>query len=115
MHPILTTLFLSLALLASPALAADPPELPAPGEIFTISIKPHARQLTDFFTPESLAAALPHFKRAHVTPPIGGKIWSQSGVIVTKDKRVLYWRSYRDDLLALETAVEPVYYVIDRP
>ncbi len=108
-----TILVLSLSLLASSALAADPPRLPAPDEIFTISIKPHARQLTAFFTPESLEAALPHFKRAHVTPPIGGKIWSQSGVIVTKDKRVLYWRSYRDDLLALETAVEPVCYVIE--
>ena len=105
-------LILALVLWWSPAAAA--PELPAPEEVFTISIKPHARQLTDFFSPERLLAALPRFKRAYVTPPVGGKIWTQSGVIVLKDKRVLYWKSYREDVLAIETAVEPLYYVIER-
>ncbi len=106
----LVALFATLS--AAPPSAAQ--ELPARDQIFTISIKPHARQLTDFFTPERLKATLPLFKRAYVTPPIGGKIWTQSGVIVLKDERVLYWRSYRDDVLAIETAVAPVYYVIDR-
>jgi len=105
-------LFAILLLAAAPA-TAEAPRLPAPEEVFVVSIKPHARQLTDYFTPESLLAALPRFKRAWMNPPIGGKIWNQSGVIVLKDRRVLYWRSYRDDVLVLETATGPEYFVID--
>ena len=105
------SLLAAIVVLCQTALAQ---ELPDQDQVFTISIKPHAHQLTDFFTPERLKASLPLFKRAYVTPPIGGKIWTQSGVIVLNDKRVLYWKSYRDDVLAIETAVDPVYYVIDR-
>ena len=106
---------LALALLLWPAHAgAEAPKLPAPEDVFVISVKPQARQLASHFTPESLKAALPRFKRAWVDPPIGGKIWQQSGVIVLRDGQVLYWRSYRDDVLVIETAAEPVTYVIAR-
>jgi hypothetical protein len=104
---------LALLLLATAPAAAEAPRLPSPEEVFVVSIKPHARQLTSFFTPESLLAALPRFKRVWVNPPIGGKIWNQSGVIVLNDRRVLYWRSYRDDVLVLETDAGPEYFVID--
>jgi hypothetical protein len=94
-----------------PALAETPP-LPAPGQVFAIAIKPQARQHPDFFTPETLLAALPRMKPAAMMAPIGGKIWVQSGVIVLKDGRVLFWKSYRDDLIAIETAAEPIVYAI---
>lgn len=92
--------------------AAETPPLPAPDQVFAIAIKPHVKQHPDFFTPESLLAALPRMKPAAMTPPIGGKIWVQSGVIVLKDGRVLFWKSYRDDLIAIETAGEPIVYVV---
>lgn len=105
-------LALVAAMLAGPA-AAETPPLPARDQIFTVAIKPHAKQHPDFFTVESLLAALPLLKPAAVMPPIGGKIWTQSGVIVLTDGEVLFWRSYRDDLIAVETAGEPRVYVID--
>ena len=111
----LKTLLLSAAFLvmwAAPTVAETPP-LPAPDRVFAIAIKPQARQHPDFFTPETLRAALPLMKPATVMPPIGGKIWQQSGVIVLTDGEVLFWKSYRDDLIAVETAGAPRIYVID--
>jgi hypothetical protein len=35
-------------------------------------------------------------------------------VIVLKSGEVLFWRSYKDELLLLETGGAPVIYVIDR-
>jgi hypothetical protein len=93
---------------------AETPPLPSPADIFTIAIKPQAKQLTAHFTPASLLAALPDFKPAYMLEPIGGKIWSQSGVIVLKDKTVLFWRSYRDDVIAVETGGKRFLYAIDR-
>ena len=95
-------------------LRAETPPLPAPAEVFTIAIKPQAKQLPEHFTPRSLLAALPRLKPAYMVEPIGGKIWSQSGVIVLKDKSVLFWRSYRDDVIAVETGGAPTIYVLDR-
>lgn len=62
--------------------------------------------------PETLRAALPRVKPAAVMPPIGGKIRQQSGVIVPTDGSVLFWKSYRDDLIAVETAGAPRVYLI---
>ncbi len=92
-------------LLAMPVcgpLPAATPALPTPDEVFAIAVRPHAHQLTDYFTPESLRRALPHLKPVYVDVPIGGKIWWQSGVIVLKNGEVLFWRTYRDDILAIE-------------
>lgn len=102
-----------LLLLAGAPAQAETQPLPRPDDVFAIAIKPQARQLEAPFTPESLLAALPHFKPAYVVEPIGGKIWKQSGVIVLKDGRVLFWRSFRDDILAIETAVAPIIYVLE--
>ena len=66
------------------------------------------------FTSESLLRALPSLKPAYLVQPIGGKIWSQSGVIVLKTGKVLFWRSYRDDVIAVETGGAPILYVLDR-
>ena len=111
----LKTLLLSAAFLVmwmAPAMAETPP-LPAPDRVFAIAIKPQAKQHPDFFTPDTLRAALPRMKPATVMPPIGGKIWQQSGVIVLTDGEVLFWKSYRDDLIAVETAGAPRIYMID--
>ena len=109
---VLSWLFALVAFLVAPAVAETPP-LPAPDRVFAIAIKPQAKQHPDFFTPETLRAALPLMKPATVMPPIGGKIWQQSGVIVLTDGEVLFWKSYRDDLIAVETAGAPRIYVID--
>jgi hypothetical protein len=102
-------------LAGSPGLPrAETPGLPAPDEVFAIAIKPQARQLPAHFTPESLLEALPRLKPAYVMEAIGGKIWSQSGVIVLKSGEVLFWRSYKDELLLIETGAAPVIYVVDR-
>ena len=98
---------------ASGSMAETPP-LPSPDQVFTIAVKPQAKQLTAHFTPASLLAALPHLKPAYMMEPIGGKIWSQSGVIVLKDKTVLFWRSYRADVVAVETGGKRILYAIDR-
>jgi hypothetical protein len=111
----LCTLVAAFLLAGPPGLPrAETPDLPAPEEVFAIAIKPQARQLPAHFTPESLLQALPRFKPAYVMEAIGGKIWSQSGVIVLKSGEVLFWRSYKDELLLLETGGAPVIYVIDR-
>lgn len=99
-------------LVGSPAMAWTPP-LPAPDEILSIVIKPQAKQHPKFFTAERLLANLPRFVPATLGKPIGGKIWQQTGVIVLKDGSVLFWRSYRDDVLAIETGGEPLIYALD--
>ena len=108
-----TILAAALLFLAASAARAETQALPSPDDVFAIAIKPQARQLEAPFTPESLLAALPRFKPAYVVEPIGGKIWKQSGVIVLKDGSVLFWRSFRDDVLAIETAVAPIIYVLE--
>lgn len=102
----------ALLLLPSTALRATPP-LPAPEEVFTIAMKPQAKQLPVFFTPDSLLAALPRMKPAYSLAPLGGKIATQSGVIVLKDGSALFWRSYRRDLIMVETAREPILYMME--
>ena len=108
-----TILAAALLFLAASAARAETQALPSPDDVFAIAIKPQARQLEAPFTPESLLAALPRFKPAYVVEPIGGKIWKQSGVIVLKDGSVLFGRSFRDDVLAIETAVAPIIYVLE--
>ncbi len=98
---------------ASAAVLAETPPLPAPDQVFAVAVKPQAKQHPVFFTPEKLLASLPRLKPAAVMAPIGGKIWAQSGVIVLKDGGVLFWKSYRDDLIAVETGGAPIVYVMD--
>ncbi len=106
---------LAILLAAAPRdLRAETPPLPKPEEVFAIAVKPQAKQLPAHFTPESLLRALPSLKPAYLMQPIGGKIWSQSGVIVLKTGAVLFWRSYRDDVIAVETGGAPILYVRDR-
>jgi len=105
--------FLSIWFCAATAQAETPP-LPAPDEVAVIALKPQAKSHPVFFTEESLRAALPHLVPATLMPPIGGKIWQQSGVLVLKDGGVLFWRAYRDDVLVIETGGEPRVYALDR-
>ena len=108
-------LCLAILLAAAPLGArAEQPPLPDPAEVFAIAIKPQARQLPVHFTPDSLLRALPSLKPAYLMQPIGGKVWSQSGVIVLKSGEVLFWRSYRDDVIAVETGGAPILYARDQ-
>ena len=109
----LTALLALAAWLPAAAVRAETPPLPAPEAVFAIAVKPQAKQHPVFFTPARLKEALPRFKPASVMLPIGGKIWTQSGVIVLKDGRVLFWKSYRDDLIAIERAEDIDVYVME--
>ena len=104
----------ALAMLATAPARAETPRLPSPDQVFAIAMKPQAHQLPVHFTPESLLRALPSLKPTYVLEAIGGKIWNQSGVIVLKSGEVIFWRSYKDELLAVETGGAPAIYVIDR-
>jgi hypothetical protein len=108
------TMFLAAAPLGRPwAPRAEQPALPDPEDVFVIAVKPQARQLPEHFTPETLLGALPALKPAYLVEPIGGKIWSQSGVIVLKSGAVLFWRSYKDEVIAVETGGPPILYAVD--
>ena len=103
----------AISTLAAVAVRAETPPLPAPEEIFTIAVKPQAKQLPEHFTPGRLLELLPFFKPAYMMEPIGGKIWSQSGVIVLKSREVLFWRSYREDVLVVEMEGRRRVYALD--
>jgi hypothetical protein len=75
--------------------------LPQSDEIFTIAINPvpDAR----YFTAESLRNALPSFRPGKPEIKNGARrIW-QSGVIVLKDKHVLFWTTCRKNFVYVLT------------
>lgn len=96
------------------SLANDEPEslksLPKSEEIFTIAINPvpDAR----YFTPESLRDALPAFRPGKPEIKVGARrIW-QSGVIVLKDKNVLFWTTCRRNFVYVLTPNGSVSFII---
>ena len=106
-------LALAITLYGHAGVKAETPPLPDPDQIFTIAIKPQAKQLPEHFTPGRLLELLPFFRPAYMMEPIGGKVWSQSGVIVLKSREVLFWRSYRDDVLVVEVGGKRRIYALD--
>jgi hypothetical protein len=100
------------------SLANDEPQslksLPKSEEIFTIAINPvpDARYFTPYFTPESLRNALPDFRPGKAEIRNGGRrIW-QSGVIVLKDKNVLFWTTCRKTFVYVLTPNGSVSFII---
>ena len=100
-------LFLCTVLLAPPNhFTAHPSNhaLPKPEDIFTVAAYPHGKVFKPYFTPESLLRELPHFKAGRPELKAGAKRWWQSGVIVLKNKQVLFWRTCRSNFIMIDTA-----------
>lgn len=101
----LSKIFLCVLLLVQApggAGGAASPKLPEPGEVFTIAARPDANNFKPYFTAESLLRRLPEFRPGTPEIKVGAKRWWQSGVIVLKDKRVLFWRTCRSNFIIVE-------------
>ena len=86
--------------------------LPSLNDVFVIAVTPHSKDLKDYFTPESLLQALPKLVPAEVLLQVGEK-W-QSGVIVLKDKTVLFWRTCGDWFIAVDRAEGTFFYAMPK-
>jgi hypothetical protein len=86
--------------------------LPSPNNVFVVAVTPHSKDFKDYFTPESLLRALPKLVPADVLLPAGKK-W-QSGVIVLKDKTVLFWRTCGDWFIAVDRADGTSFYAMPK-
>ena len=81
---------------------APSPALPRPEDVFTIAARPDANNFKPYFTAESLLRQLPDFRAGEPEIKVGAKRWWQSGVIVLKDRRVIFWRTCRSNFIILE-------------
>jgi len=88
--------------------------LPSPDDVFVIAVAPHSKELKGYYTPDSLLQALPTLVPADVRLPVGVKVFWQSGVIVLKDKTVLFWRTCGDWFIAVDRPAGTTFYAIDK-
>jgi hypothetical protein len=111
------TIMTVLLIVGTVAFAAAPDKmtgLPLPEDVFVIAVSPHSKELKDYFTPDSLLKALPKLVPADVLLPKGGKVFWQSGVIVLKDKTVLFWRTCGDWFIAVDRPTGTTFYAIEK-
>lgn len=107
--------FFSLAVfLGTGRLAAEPLTLPEFSSVFTIACQLNPEPVPNYFNDESLLALYPHLKPSKVSIPVGGKRAWQSGVIVTKDKKCLFWKSCSTKFIAIYTS-DNTYYFAKEP
>jgi hypothetical protein len=80
------------AILQVPLQAASKSEksLPAPKDIYVVAIHP-MWETGPYFTADSLKSSLPLFKPITPHHKVGERRVCQSGVIVLKTKKVLFW------------------------
>ena len=76
---------------------------PSPDQVFTIATFPYPEKSKPYFTPESLLRALPSFRPGKAEIKVGAKRWWQSGVIVLKNKDVLFWQTCRSNFIYIMT------------
>lgn len=106
-----------LILCVSNAIAAEPEVLtglPKPDEVLVIAVHPHPGEMKDHFTSESLLKALPKLVPCDVQLPVGKNVWWQSGVLVQKDKSVLFWKTCCDWFIAIERPEGCAFYAIPK-
>ncbi len=111
------TILASFLLGAALCLAAEPEMLtglPRTDDVFVIAIAPHSKEMKDHFTPDSLLEALPKLVPSDVLLPVGDRVWWQSGVIVLKDKSVLFWRTCDDWFIAIDRPEGRTFYAIPK-
>ncbi len=77
--------------------------LPNPSDILVIAVHPSPILREPYFTPSSLLEALPKFKPGEPKMRVGARRVWQSGVIVLKNKDVLFWRTAHDDFIIIDT------------
>ena len=102
-----------LALSRASAGDASLESLPKPEEVFTIACEPGSKQLAAYFSAASLLKALPEFRKGKAEIKSGAKRVWQSGVIVLKDKRVLFWSTCRTNFIHIHTADDTVSFIRD--
>lgn len=113
MKKILTALLTAIAISA----IADEQRmtgLPTPDDVFVVAVAPHSKDLKDYFTPDSLLQALPDLAPSYVRLPVGDKVFWQSGVIVLKDKTVLFWRTCGDWFVAVDRPTGTTFYALKK-
>ena len=113
MKKMLTALLIAIAV----SMAADEQKmtgLPAADDVFVVAVAPHSEELKDYFTPDSLGQALPKLVPSDVRLPVGGKVFWQSGVIVLKDRTVLFWRTCGDWFIAVDRPTGTTFYAFEK-
>lgn len=113
------TLLLVIAMLISVNLAyaktTSTISLPKPEEVFVIAVDPaslHTPLAQRYFTPESMQQMLPQFKLGEAELKMGTKRVWQSGVIVLKNKKVLFWTTCRKNFIHILTPEGYVSFII---
>lgn len=85
-------------------------DLPDFSAVFTIGCGPHPATLPRYFDDASLLALYPHLKPSKVSIVAGAKRVWQSGVIVTKDKKCLFWRTCSNSFIAIDASDNTFYF-----
>lgn len=104
-------------LCATVVIAAEPEVmngLPKPDDVLVIAVKPQPKEWPNYFSSESLLKALPMLEPADVLLPAGGKRAWQSGVIVLKDKTVLFWRTCGYRFIAIDRKDGTTFYAMPK-
>jgi hypothetical protein len=81
------------------ALSTVSPGLPPVEEVFTVGMYSTPKSMKPYFTKESLMKVYPRLGPAVVKIPSGAKRYWQSGVIVTTDKKVIFWTTCADSFI----------------
>jgi hypothetical protein len=97
---------------ANPAIAAEF-QLPPRSEIFVVGFHPQPKGFVPYFDESSFLATYSSLKPAKVTIAVGARRVWQSGVIVTKDKKVLFWSTCAKSFVAIDVAGETKYFAAD--
>ncbi len=98
----------ALVLAASFTCGAEKPAvadvaLPGRAEIFAVAFEPQPAGTPPYFDEPSFLALYPALHQANVKIAAGARrIW-QRGVIVTKEKKVLFWSTCAKTFIAVET------------
>jgi hypothetical protein len=98
-------LFHLLATLPIHAKDVTPP-LPKLSEVFTVNVLKYSGTTLNpefQFDKKSFMEAYPHFIPTKVNIPLGVSFAWQNGVIVTKDKAVLFWRTCDKRFIMIDT------------
>lgn len=91
-----SVLLLALVCVCSATVEAECRSLPEARDVFTVEVLRHSGNKFDpefQFDKESFLNAYPRFELGMVKHPDGLDLAWQNGVIVTLDKRVLFWRT----------------------
>jgi hypothetical protein len=110
-------LFLTIPFLCPISRAALPgllTPLPKTDAIFTIGFHPVPKEIPPYYSEKSFMEIYPKLIPADVLIPVGGKDFWQTGVIVTKDKKVLWWRTCANSFIAIDSELGTSFYAMSK-